>query len=361
MLKKLMAILSNPNWLNVIIGIIGLIGIGAIVKFWRGILNIFPHVAKIIENTIITPLGIFSAILFSLLFLFWIFLFRHEVRKVKVATGVLILLSLAGFIVSGLVHVDYRIPEDATPMITELRKEKEALQRELVTTKETIRQKENENVLVKREKEKLGKEVEIQKNQSKVYGDTIAQKDKEISNLNKQLSDSLSESKKLANRISLLEKENRDFQVEISSLKKSSILQQVRFEHTNKKLSLIEGDKRKELLTDYSILEYSASKGRKKIAVIGEKASHYCLIVFNADRDLTDLSVWEIEYHANTPPKNLKWVSDTVLRIDLISYFQQGAYPKFNNISLEGTGTYDITINEINSLMTIKRVDIGRK
>ena len=78
---------------------------------------------------------------------------------------------------------------------------------------DTIQQKENENALVKQEKEKIAKEVETQKQQNKTYGDTIAQKDKEISNLNKQLTDSLSEVKKLGNKISLLEKANRDFQV----------------------------------------------------------------------------------------------------------------------------------------------------
>lgn len=395
-LDRLKDFLSGPIWQGIkaildilglvrslaILGILGLFG-GAIAKFWRGIL-------VIIGNAIETPLGRFSTILFFVSLL-GVFLFRHEVRKVKVAiaASVLLALSLGGFTASGVIHHNSRIPEDRTLKITQLENQTDALQKELVTARETIyqkdnekeklakqvemlrqqnktyrdtiQQKENENTLVKQEKEKLAKEVETQKQQNKTYADTIAQKDKEISNSNKQLSDSLSESKKLGNKISLLEKENRDFQVEISNLRKTSIPQQVSFEYTNKKLFFNNGDKRTELLTDYSILQFSVSKGRGKIAVIGGKGSSYCVIVFNADRDLTDLSVWDIDYHANTPPKNLKWVSDTVLRIDLISYFQQGAYPKFNNISLEGTGTYDITINEINSLMSIKRVDIGRK
>ena len=367
-----------------ILGVLGSIAsiISIVMIYGKDILNVFPYIAIIIKNGIGTALGVFSAFLF-LVSLFWVVLFRHEVRKVKAATDVFLLLGLIGFIVSGLIHVDYRMPEDATPMISELKKEKEALQRELVTSKETIRQKENENALVKREKEKLGKEVEIQKNQSKVYGDTIqqkenenalvkqekeklarevetqkqqnktygdtiAQKDKEISNLNKQLTDSLSEVKKLTNKIALLEKENQNFQDEVSNLKKSSIPQQVSFEYVNYKLFLIDGDKRKELLTRYLIHQYSMSKNRKTIAVIGGKGSYYYdFIVFNADRDLSDLSSWEIVNHATTPPKNLKWVSDKVLRIDLIQL--SGLHLSFHKISLEGTGTYDITINEINS------------
>lgn len=135
MRKILNTILSHLNWL----GITGIIGIFTlmVMLLGRDILTLFPYIAIIIKNGIGTPLGLFSAFLFWVS-LFWVLLFRQEVRKVKVATGVFLLLGLIGFIVSGLIHVNYRMPEDATPMITELRKEKEALQRELVTSKEGL-------------------------------------------------------------------------------------------------------------------------------------------------------------------------------------------------------------------------------
>ena len=103
------------------------------------------------------------------------------------------------------------------------------------------------------------------------------------------------------------------------------------------------------------------SKNRKTIAVIGGKGSYsYYLIVFESLTVISSyLSSWEIVNHATTPPKNLKWVSDKVLRIELIQL--SGLHLSFHNISLEGTGTYDITINEINSLVSIKKADIGRK
>jgi hypothetical protein len=395
MLKKLKAFLSDPSWQGIgAIGTILALTVTLVVIFRKDIFNIFPYISIIIKKGFGTPLGQFSAILF-LISLFWIFLFRHDVSKFK---GVLLFLGLAGFIVSGLIPINYRMPEDATPMITELRKEKEALQRELVTSKETIQQKENENALIKREKEKLGKEVEIQKNQSKAYGDTIqqkenenafvkqekeklvkevetqkqqnktygdmiAQKDKEISNLNRQLTDLSSEAKELRSKVSLLEKQYRESQVEISNLKKSTAIPQVRFEYADKKLFLIDGEKRKQILTTYSINEYSKSKNGKKIAAIATKPDHrYYLIVFNADGELSDSSVWEIKDHSLEGPKNLKWVSDTVLRV----YLSQRSPPsgfavllQFEDVILfSGTGNYEITIDEFNCLVSINKLKI---
>lgn len=346
--KKLKHFFSGPIWQGikafidilglirslVILGILGLIT-GAFVEFGKGIL-------VIIGNGIGTPLGRFSTILFFVLLLGG-FLFRHEVRKVKVAiaAGVLLLLSLGGFTASGLIHDNFRMPEDATPKISQLEKQKDALQKELVIAKDTIGQKDNE-------KGKLTKQVETLQQQNKTYGDAIQQKDREISNIRVQLTDS-------KNRISLLEKQSQDLQVEVSNLKKISEIPHVRFEYTNKKLFLIDDDKRKELFADYKLYEYSLSKSGKKIAVIGDKGYYYYLIVSNADRDLSNLSVWEVNLPGYDPPKNLKWVSETVLRVNL----ESKSIIKFDKFLLKGTGTYDITIDEINSLVNVNEFKIG--
>lgn len=159
------------------------------------------------------------------------------------------------------------------------------------------------------------------------------------------------------NRISLLGKQNQDLQAEVSNPNKTTEIPQVRFEYTNNKLSLIDGEKRKELFTNYKLYEYSLSKSRKKIAVIAaeERWRYYFIIVSNVDRDLFDSSVWEINLAGYGPPKNLKWVSDTVLRV----YLESSDTIKFDNILLKGTGTYDITVDEINSLLGIKEFKIG--
>jgi len=162
------------------VGILGLLLI-----FSTGILNTFHYIAIFIKNGIATPLGLFSAIL-SVLSLLGGFLFRHEVRRVKVAICVLLFFSLAGFTFSGLIQYNNRIPKDPTPMITEFSKEKEALNRELVSLKDITRQKENTNALINQQKDKMTKEVEIQKQQLRTYAEMIQQKEKEISSLKQE-------------------------------------------------------------------------------------------------------------------------------------------------------------------------------
>ena len=68
-----------------ILGVLGSIAsiISIVMIYGKDILNVFPYIAIIIKNGTGTPLGLFSAILF-LISLFWVFLFRHDVRKFKV-------------------------------------------------------------------------------------------------------------------------------------------------------------------------------------------------------------------------------------------------------------------------------------
>lgn len=417
--------LGSPNWLGIgtIVAILTFLVVLVVYKneLTNGLLNF----ATSIRNTIRTPLSI-TLVILSCLSLLAVFLYRHEGRKVKVGTWVLLLFSLGGFIVASL----YPMPQDTT-LISELTKGKEALQKELLNSKETIRQKENanalltqqkekltkgaetlrqqdktngdriqqiqnENALLKQENAKLGKEVdtinqqnkkyadtiqkkgdennllkqqnenlakdiETQKQQNKTHGDVIQKKDKEILDLNGQLSEA-------RNKASLLEKGNRELQTQVSNLKKST--KTPIFECADNKLFMIDGDDKKELFTEYKIKECSISKTAKKIASIGYK-DHYHLIVFNADRNLSDKSVWHISDHSSSEdPRNLKWVSDTVLRIYLIESVTiqiiSGRFVSkpsgkltFENALLKGTGTYEITIDETNSLKSIKKLDIG--
>jgi len=168
--------------------------------------------------------------------------------------------------------------------------------------------------------------------------------------LNKQLTE-------LQNKVSILEKENQDSQAEIANLKKCAAIPQVSFEYTNNKLFLIDCDKRREILTPaYSISEFAKSKTGNKIAVILSRAGDYFVMISNADGELSNRSFWNIHgVPSYNPPKNLKWVSDTILRVYLESI---GSMLKFDHILLKGTGIYEITIDETNSLVNIKKLNI---
>lgn len=172
---------------------------------------------------------------------------------------------------------------------------------------------------------------------------------KRISELEVELTDALS-------RVKDLETEKQELQVKISKLTKPE-KETVSFVLKGKKLFLRDGDKEKELFPDYEIHCFDESKNKKKIAVICKRpteAHTYHIKVFNADRKLSKLSTWEIKGHESEPPSNLKWTSDTVLRVNLFKS-RQYSYLKVYDFSLIETGTYEITIDDLNSLLSVEK------
>jgi hypothetical protein len=206
-------------------------------------------------------------------------------------------------------------------------------------------QKDKKITMLSRERDKLGDNVQNQKEQLTLKG---------------KLTDSPAEVTKSQTRVPTLEQENRQPQVEgkEEDLKNKATSPQVSFQLVGGKLFLLEGDKKREIFTPtYSIVEYSQSKSGKKFATILVQRYNYFITVCNADHDLSYPSLWRIDGpHYSYPPKNLKWVSDTVFRLYL-----NGEYGilKLDDIVLKGTGNYEFTIDEINSFVGYKKLNIG--
>ena len=66
------------------------------------------------------------------------------------------------------------------------------------------------------------------------------------------------------------------------------------------------------------------------------------------------MSDWEINTSGRPTVKNLKWVSDNVLRL----YLSSSTEIKIGGITAPGTeGTFEITTDELNTLVKIKRLN----
>lgn len=394
MFEKAKQLLRDPIWQGISVLVALFLYCISVARIRKGFLDIISKAFLLVEKQIPSPLAQYSTILF-ILSLIGLFLFRHETKRVKAVLIFLLFFAVAGFAFSVLNPFNYPIPKGSILISTGQKQEKVALEEKLLVSEQTIRQKtsensflrqeneklkaqieaqkqqinsygnilsqkDNENTTVNQERDKLGKDLQNQKQQIKMYSDTVLQKDKEISSLKQQLTDSSAEETKLQSRVATLEKENRQLQVEKENLKNSAKPLQLSFELVGGKLFLVERDKKREILTPtYSIVEYSQSKSGKKFAAIlftPQGSGNFYMMVSNADHDLSYRSLWTIYGVVNYyPPKNLKWVSDTMLRLYLYEY----STLKLDDTPLKGTGNYEFNFDEINSFVSYKKLNIG--
>jgi len=388
MLEKTKVLLRDPIWQGIGVIVAIFIFLASFPKSREAVLDI---VLKAVRKQIASPLAQYSTILF-ILCLIGLLIFRHETKRVKAAHIFLLFFSVAGFTFSFLKPFNYVMPKDSTSISTRQEEEKGALEKRLSASEESIRQKateniflgkenekfktqierqkqqiisytnilsqkDNENITLKEERDKLAKDVQNQRQQFKMYSDTIPQKEKEISTLKGQLTDLSAEVIKLQSRVATLEKENQQLQAQKENLRNTSTPPRVSFELVGGKLFLIEGGKKREILTQaYTIIEYSQSKSGKKFAAMLSQRGDYFMMISNADHDLSYPSLFRF-YNVSSynPPKNLKWISDTVVRL----YLWGSGTLQLDDTTLKGTGNYEFTFDEINSLVNYKKLDIG--
>lgn len=350
-------------------------GIGAIATLLALIVALFGKDALNIKRYVLiaasvtrSPIGVFSTFIF-LVSLIGLFLFRREASKVKVGLFVFLLLSCGGFTVSML---NQKYNQKDQRQIVELRKEMQIQEKELARVRDIIQQRDNQIVEIKKVNQTLGKKVETQKKEIDIFKEKVRLKgneikeirkdmSKEITDLKTQLAFESSKSKKLSNELATAEENVKTLKAGISNLRKMSKTKAITFEYSDNKLFLIYDDMKNEIFADYTIHGFNRSKSKKKIAIVVVKKKGgfgtYSIIVFNADSELSDLSIWEIYNHAARTPRNLKWVSDTVLRIYLTKPITGGDFKLHSIDLLEGTGTYQIYVDDFNTIVNVKSLE----
>jgi uncharacterized protein (UPF0335 family) len=315
-----------------------------------------------LKNALTRPLGIFSAILVMLSLIGFLFS-RKEPLKFKACAGTLLIFSFIAFVFAG-------ITQENTQVALELKKGLETWERETGVLKEEIKHKDVKITRLEKEKNNLNTEVKKLGEDDKTYRGIIQKKENEIvrvkkeasrrnADLKNQLKKSLSERDQLNNQLSLYKKKMFSLQTEISDLEKISQPPPIDYEFSNNKLFLIAGDEKTQLFAEQKITDFCRSKSKKKAAIIVRmRGNRYRVIIFNTDRNLSDLSDWNISAGGSSLTiKNLKWVSDNVLRLYLSGYYNI----EIDNIKVPKTkGIFEITIDEFNTLVKIERFQKDR-